>query len=104
MKKIFLSIIAMLFIFAIQNTYAKDGLIEDSLNLNFWPVIYELSLDDINVYTFKNKSLRNSYESMVRYDDMVRNAIINEYENGSYSTQTINWVVNHYYVNWLYVD
>lgn len=96
MKKIFKTIIAIIFILSIENAYAKNWLIEDVLNLNYWPTIYELTLDNINTYSFKNSKLKNSYEKMVQYDNLVRENIVSEYEKWTYSTQTINWIIKNY--------
>lgn len=97
MKHIFLCIISILFSFSTLNVYARDtGLIEDVLNLNFWPIIYDLTLDEIDNYQFKNSHIKASYNHMKRYDQLVRKEIVKQYMNGNYSTTTINGIVKNY--------
>lgn len=97
MKKIFLSIIAIFFVFSNSITYASDtGLIEDLLDLNYWPLEYELSFDSIQTYSFKNYSLKRTYLYMVKYDGLIRNEIVNQYEMWSYSYETTQGIVKNY--------
>lgn len=97
MKKIFIGIITIFFVFSIENTLANENwLIEDLLNLNYWPMIYNLSLDNIDTYNFENKNLRKSYTSMVQYDTLIRDEIITQYQLWTYSYETTNGIIKNY--------
>lgn len=98
MKKIFLSIITIFFVFStVSSVHAGgNGVLEDLLDLNFWPMEYELSLGNLDTYNFKNYSLKKTYSSLVWYDRLIRNEIVNEYEAGTYSTATANGIVKNY--------
>lgn len=97
MKHILIWIIFIIFSFSTLNTQARDtGLIEDTLNLNFWPLIYELSLDEIDTYHFKESNLKQTYNTMKKYDKSVRTEIIKQYKNDAYTLTTINGLVKNY--------
>lgn len=97
MKKIFSGILTIFFIFSIQNVYAKESwLIENLLNLNYWPMIYDLSLETLDTYSFKNESLKNTYSTFVNYDSLIRNEIITQYKRWTYSTATTKWIIKNY--------
>lgn len=99
MKKIILSIITIFFIFSIQsNAIAKnqDGLIENLLNLNYWPVIYDLNLEKLDSYSFNDYNLKNIYSDLVKYDKLVKTDIINSYKAWKYDYYTTNWIIRNY--------
>lgn len=97
MKKTFLSIIAIFFVFSNSIAHGSDtGMLEDLLDLNYGPIEYELSLDSIDTYNFKNYSLKRTYQYMVKYDGLIRNEIVNQYEMGTYSYETTQWIVKNY--------
>lgn len=97
MKKLLLSIITIFLIFSIENVTAKENwLVEDLLNLNYWPMIYDLSLDNLNTYSFKDQSLKNTYSTMVKYDNLIRNEIITQSEKWTYSIVTTKWIIKNY--------
>lgn len=97
MKKIFFVIITIFLIFSTKISLANENwLIEDMLNLNYWPMIYDLSLDSLDVYSFENEDLQKSYSKMVNYDKLIRDEIILQYRKWNYSTQTTNWIIKNY--------
>ncbi|MDD5770441.1 MAG: hypothetical protein PHE25_05725 [Candidatus Gracilibacteria bacterium] len=97
MKKIFFVIITIFLIFSTKISLANEnGLIEDMLNLNYGPMIYDLSLDSLDVYSFENEDLQKSYSKMVNYDKLIRDEIILQYRKGNYSTQTTNGIIKNY--------
>jgi hypothetical protein len=97
MKKIFLGILTIFLIFSIENVFAKKNwLIEDLLDLNNWPLIYDLNLEKLDKYSFKDKNLKNKYLTLVWYDKIIRNGIIYQYQKWTYSTATIKWIIRNY--------
>jgi len=97
MKKIFLGILTIFLIFSIENVFAKKNwLIEDLLDLNNWPLIYDLNLEKLDKYSFKDKNLKNKYLTLVWYDKIIRNEIIYQYQKWTYSTATIKWIIKNY--------
>lgn len=99
MKKIILGIITIFFIFSIESDVvakSQDWLIENILNLNYWPVIYDLNLEKLDNYTFNDYTLKRTYSNLVTYDKLVRSDIINSYKAWKYDYYTINWIIKNY--------
>lgn len=97
MKKVFFIIIWIFFIFSTQNTLAKEnGLIEDLLNLNYWPMVYDLDGEHLNSYSFKNKKLKKVYSTMSQYDSLIRDEIIYQFQQWTYSYETTNGIIKNY--------
>jgi hypothetical protein len=97
MKKILLGILTIFLIFSIENVFAKKNwLIEDLLDLNNWPLIYDLNLEKLDKYSFKDKNLKNKYLTLVWYDKIIRNGIIYQYQKWTYSTATVKWIIRNY--------
>lgn len=97
MKKVFFIIISIFFIFSTQNTLAKEnGLIEDLLNLNYWPMVYDLDGEHLNSYSFKNKKLKKVYSTMSQYDSLIRDEIIYQFQQWTYSYETTNGIIKNY--------
>lgn len=101
MKKIILVIIAIFSLFSIENnvfannTYQK-WLIENLLNLEYWPLTYELTLEKLDRYSFKDPSLKRIYADLVKYDSFTRTAIIDAHKDWVYDYYTTNGIVKNY--------
>lgn len=97
MKNTFKGIIAIFILFSTLSVQANEtGILEDLLDLNYGPMEYELSLDNLDTYNFKNYSVKKTYTFMVKYDHLIRNEIVNQYEAWVYSTATANGIVKNY--------
>ncbi len=98
MKKIIFGIITTFIIFSIEiaSVEAKTKSLEEILNLNYWPVIYDLTLEKLDNYSFNDYYLQNTYDELVSADNQVRSEIINSYKNWVYDYNTINWIVKNY--------
>ena len=89
MKKFTKAILFIFLIFSIENTYASnDWILEELLNINYWPVSYDLSLEKLDNYNFKNKTLAKKYSDLVKIDDIIRQQVINKFQNDDYSYTT----------------
>ncbi len=97
MKKFTKAILFIFLIFSIENTYASnDWILEELLNINYWPVSYDLSLEKLDNYNFKNKTLAKKYSDLVKIDDIIRQQVINKFQNDDYSYTTTNAIVRNY--------
>lgn len=97
MKKFTKAILFIFLIFSIENTYASnDWILEELLNINYWPVSYDLSLEKLDNYNFKNKTLAKKYSNLVKIDDIIRQQVINKFQNDDYSYTTTNAIVRNY--------
>ncbi len=97
MKKFTKAILFIFLIFSIENTYASnDWILEELLNINYWPVSYDLSLEKLDNYNFKNKTLAKKYSDLVKIDDIIRQQVINKFQNDAYSYTTTNAIVRNY--------
>jgi len=98
MKKIIFSIIFVSSIFSIVNITKANSrwIIENLLNLNYWPEIYNLSLETLDTYYFNDNYLKQVYSNTKSMDSLVRKKIIDSYKNGVYSYTTTNWIINNY--------
>lgn len=97
MKKFTKAILFIFLIFSIENTYASnDWILEELLNINYWPVSYDLSLEKLDNYNFKNKTLAKKYSDLVIIDDIIRQQVINKFQNDDYSYTTTNAIVRNY--------
>lgn len=98
MKKIATIIIWLTTFFSIANITNADeeGAFEKLLNLNNWPFIYELSLPKLDNYNFKDASLRKTYTTFKKYDQIARNEIISKYDEWLYDYYTMKWIVRSY--------
>jgi len=96
MKKIYILIISIFFIFSIQNINAKEWIIEDLFNLNYWPMIYDLSLEKLESYNFTDSTLKNIYNKFKTYDNLIRNEIIDKHKIWEFDFYTTNWIIKNY--------
>lgn len=97
MKKFTKAILFIFLIFSIENTYASnDWILEELLNINYWPVSYDLSLEKLDNYNFKNKTLAKKYSDLVKIDYIIRQQVINKFQNDDYSYTTTNAIVRNY--------
>lgn len=101
MKKFILVIIAIFSLFSIENnvfanTYSQKWLIENLLNLEYGPLTYELTLEQLDRYNFKDASLKRIYTDLVKYDSLTRTAIIDAHKEWMYDYYTTNGLVKNY--------
>lgn len=98
MKKLIFPIICIFLFFSNNFVFANtsDGLIENTLNLRYWPTIYNLSLEKLKTYNFKDTYLKNAYQDMKKYDQIIRTQIISEYQNNAYDYNTMNGIIKNY--------
>lgn len=90
-------IVTIFLIFSIKNTFGyNQWIIEDILNSNYWPTSYNLSLETLDIYSFKSTTLRYKYNQMVEIDSKVRDLIMQKFENDDYSYVKANAIVNNY--------
>jgi len=96
MKKIIFGIITTFFIFSTQTFAQEKWLIEKMLNLNYWPMVYDLSLEKLDNYTYKDYYLNNLYNNLVKYDKIIKDNIIKYYKDWKYDYNTTNWIIRNY--------
>lgn len=99
MKKIIVSIIMVFSIFSIGNELKanyQEGLIENLLNLNYGPLIFDLNLEKLESYNFRDLTLRKVYDGLVVYDNLTRQQIINAHKAGQYDYNTTNGIIKNY--------
>lgn len=95
MNKLTTIILTIFFVFSIKNTYASQSL-EEILNLDIWPINYELNLETLNEYTFKSKSLDSKYQALKKIDSSLRKLIIQKYAKNEFSENKTNSLVKNY--------
>ena len=101
MKQFFVLIIAIFSLFSIENNVfaeetSKRWLIENLLNLEYGPITYELTLESLDRYSFRDVKLKRVYTDLVKYDSLTRTAIIDAYKEWSYDYYTTNGLVKNY--------
>lgn len=96
MRKISTFVLLLLLSLSFNKSFANEWLFEEALNLNYWPIMYEFSLSDVKEYSFKDKTLKNSYEELKRLDSIAKVEIIKAYQNWDYDYYTIKSVVKNY--------
>ncbi len=101
MKQFFVLIIAIFSLFSIENNVfaeetSKRWLIENLLNLEYGPITYELTLESLDRYSFRDVKLKRVYTDLVKYDSLTRTAVIDAYKEWSYDYYTTNGLVKNY--------
>lgn len=100
MKKILIFIVMIFSIFSIGNeTKANDysqWLIENILNLNYGPLIFDLNLEKLESYDFRDPTLRKMYDGVVIYNNLTKQQIINTHKVGHYDYYTTNGIIKNY--------
>lgn len=96
MKKISTFVLLLLLSLSFNKSFASEWLFEEALNLNYWPIMYEFSLSEVNEYNFKDKTLKNSYEELKKLDSLAKVEIMKAYQNWDYDYYTIKSVVKNY--------
>lgn len=96
MKKISTFVLLLLLLLSFNKSFASEWLFEEALNLNYWPIMYEFSLSEVNEYNFKDKTLKNSYEELKKLDSLAKVEIMKAYQNWDYDYYTIKSVVKNY--------
>ncbi len=101
MKKIILLIIAIFSLFSIENNalaknISQNGFIGSLMNFDVGPVSYELSLEKLDTYSFRDAQLKSIYTDLVKYDRLTRSAILSAYAEWSYDYYTTNGIVKNY--------
>lgn len=98
MKKIILLIIAIFSLFSIENNVLANNqwFIGSLMNFETGPISYELSLEKLDTYSFKDTNLKRIYTDLVKYDSLTRRAILNAHQEGSYDYYTTNGIVKNY--------
>ncbi len=101
MKKALIIIIAIFSLFSIENnafanTYSQKWLIENLLNLDYGPIKYELELQSLDNYTFRDNSLKKIYSDLLSYDTIVRKEIIYSHQKWIFDYYTTNGIVKNY--------
>lgn len=102
MKNIYINIIAIVLVFSsIFTANADEWYMEKLLELNTGLEVYELGLAEMDVMTFSEQSLQNTYDEFIRVDWVLRNEFIRMYRAGEINyAQMRDLVVN--YNNYIY--
>lgn len=95
MKKIIFTIIMIFFIFS-NNVFAKEGLLEKTLDLNYWPESFKLNLETLKTKKFKNKQLNNIFYKIKNIDTILRKTFITKYRKKQFSYYQMNDIVRDY--------
>jgi len=102
MKKITILIIASLFLFSsIFTANAQEGYMEQLLELNTGLEVYELSIPKMDVMTFSESSLQNTYNEFIRVDGILRNEFIRQYRLGELTYYQMRDIITNY-SNYIY--
>ena len=96
MRKIFSIIISFIVFSIFSFTNASEWLLEQNLDLNYWPESFELSLSTIWNYKFNNKNNQNTFKNFQYLNNALRENLIKANQEWKFSSNKINWLVREY--------
>lgn len=96
MKTFFLWIITLLIIFSSFNTTKANLSIWELLDLQFWTQSFELNLSNIKRYDFKNQSMINFNNTLIRQNDFLKREIERKYRNNEITKTRMNWIIRNH--------
>lgn len=96
MRKIFNIIISFIVFSIFSFTNASEWLLEQNLDLNYWPESFELSLSTIFNYKFNNKNNQNTFINFQYLNNALRENLIKANQEWKFSSNKINWLVREY--------
>ncbi len=97
MKKIISFIIVSILYFSSSSTsFAKDGYIEEILNLNYEVEKLTLDLAEIDTIYFKNPKYNKLRNNMIRVNDTLKKGILEKYKSWELKYYQTNWIINNY--------
>ena len=100
----FFSIISLIILFAISNNVYATGLIEDTLNLRYWPEIYEIENIKINSYKYNFSYLNDIHTTITNADIKVKESVISKYQKWSFSFYDTRAIISDYKLFVFYVN
>lgn len=97
MKKIFIKIIISFSIFSIFSyVNASEWLLEETLDINYWPENFEIDLPKIWNHYLKNKKNATSLKNFRAIDKVLREAFMEKYRNWDFDYNATNGIVDNY--------
>lgn len=97
MKKLFALIIITLSIFSnFSFVNARESLLEETLDINYWPENFEINLPKVWNFSFKNTNNKNSLKNFKAIDSSLREVFMINYRNWKYSYNATNGIVDNY--------
>lgn len=97
MKKLFLIIIFISFIFSSEKTFANNWKIWDLFNFDFAIEVFDINtLSKIDKYYFKYNETKKVYSNFINYDNLVRKSIIKEFKNNNIDYYKTNQLIQNY--------
>lgn len=96
MRKISSIIISFIVFSIFSFTNASEWLLEQNLDLNYWPESFELSLSTIWNYKFNNKNNQNTFKNFQYLNNALRENLIKANQEWKFSSNKINWLVREY--------
>lgn len=96
MRKIFSIIISFIVFSTFSFANASEWLLEQNLDLNYWPESFELRLTTVWNYNFKNKNNQNTFTNFQYLNNALRENMIKANQEWKFSSNKINWLVREY--------
>lgn len=96
MRKIFSIIISFIVFSTFSFANASEWLLEQNLDLNYWPESFELRLTTVWNYNFKNKNNQNTFTNFQYLNNALRENLIKANQEWKFSSNKINWLVREY--------
>lgn len=96
MRKIFSIIISFIVFSIFSFTNASEWLLEQNLDLNYWPESFELRLATVWNYKFNNKNNQNTFKNFQYLNNALRENLIKANQEWKFSSNKINWLVREY--------
>lgn len=96
MKKT-ICIITFFIIFSIApSLYAERWYIEELLELPTWPEAFDINIQTLPTYTFKNKKTQNLFNSYKNISVVLKNEFLFQYENETISQYMMRDLIRNY--------
>jgi len=94
-KKIFLSIIALIS-FSIGNIAFAKWYIDTLLDINSGIESYDIKLEKLDSYNFKNTSTQETYNRFVSINRILRSELLRKYQSGNFEYYQMQGIIKNY--------